>query len=259
MLFNTITFPPQGTKNFYANDISNILVNNVISNNVYENQIKQSRNLIIVAGDVSNNEASLAYSHEGFYWLSISGSADIFNYRANTVKCNGDKWVAVGVSNNTIAFSEDGYKWHGLGKYYLDIEGICIESGYDEDDNKLWVAGGEGTYNLVYSYDGFNWTTLGDNIFSTKCNTVLWNGYMWIAGGEGTNTLAYSYDGINWTGLGTILETCNTVSWNGHMWFIGGRCTSPTASYDRLAYSYDGINWTSVPLCSAITYSMFCG
>ena len=136
-----VAYSNDGIEWFNGNDISNILVNSVISNNVYENQIKQSRNLIIVAGDVSNNEASLAYSHEGFYWLSISGSADIFNYRANAVKCNGDKWVAVGVSNNTIAFSEDGYKWHGLGKYYLNTEGICIESGYDENDNKLWVAG----------------------------------------------------------------------------------------------------------------------
>ena len=247
-----VAYSNDGIEWFNGNDISNILVNSVISNNVYENQIKQSRNLIIVAGDVSNNEASLAYSHEGFYWLSISGSADIFNYRANAVKCNGDKWVAVGVSNNTIAFSEDGYKWHGLGKYYLNVEGICIESGYDENDNKLWVAGGEGTYNLVYSYDGISWkdASFNNDIDMTKINSIKYDGSIWCAGGESDTSLSllYSVNGKEWNKSTTLqnqmeMRIVKSIESDGYMWIAVGSKTKVENSDYIHAYSSDGKDW----------------
>ena len=228
------------------------MVNSVISNNVYENQIKQSRNLIIVAGDVSNNEASLAYSHEGFYWLSISGSADIFNYRANAVKCNGDKWVAVGVSNNTIAFSEDGYKWHGLGKYYLNTEGICIESGYDENANKLWVAGGDGSYNLVYSYDGISWkdASFNNDINMAKINSIKYDGSIWCAGGESDASLSllYSVNGKEWSKSTTLqnqmeMRIVKSIESDGYMWIAVGSKTKVENSDYIHAYSSDGKDW----------------
>ena len=249
-----VAYSNDGIEWFNGNDISNILVNSVISNNVYENQIKQSRNLIIVAGDVSNGVASLAYSHEGFYWLSISGSADIFNYRANAVKCNGDKWVAVGVSNNTIAFSEDGYKWHGLGKYYLNIEGICIESGYDENDNKLWVAGGEGTYNLVYSYDGITWKDASFNndntLDMTKINSIKYDGSIWCAGGESDTSLSllYSVNGKEWSKSTTSqnqmeMRIVKSIESDGYMWIaVGSRTKLENSDYIH-AYSSDGKDW----------------
>lgn len=247
-----VAYSNDGIEWFNGNDISNILVNNVISNNVYENQIKQSRNLIIVAGDVSNNEASLAYSHEGFYWLSISGSADIFNYRANAVKCNGDKWVAVGVSNNTIAFSEDGYKWHGLGKYYLNTEGICIESGYDENDNKLWVAGGDGSYNLVYSYDGISWkdASFNNDINMAKINSIKYDGSIWCAGGESDASLSllYSVNGKEWNKSTTLqnqmeMRIVKSIESDGYMWIAVGSKTKVENSDYIHAYSSDGKDW----------------
>lgn len=249
-----VAYSNDGIEWFNGNDISNILVNSVISNNVYENQIKQSRNLIIVAGDVSNNKASLAYSHEGFYWLSISGSADIFNYRANAVKCNGDKWVAVGVSNNTIAFSEDGYKWHGLGKYYLNTEGICIESGYDENDNKLWVAGGDGSYNLVYSYDGITWKDASFNNDNTldmnKINSIKYDGSIWCAGGESDTSLSllYSVNGKEWNKCTTLqnqmeMRIVKSIESDGYMWIAVGSKTKVENSDYIHAYSSDGKDW----------------
>ena len=148
-----------------------------------------------------------------------------------------NKWIAVGSGTNTIAYSNNGINWIGLGS------SIFTNRGYGVAWNgTMWIAAGSGTNSIAYSNDGTNWIGLGISIFTNNGFGIAWNGRMWIAVGEGTNSIAYSYNGINWTGLGTSIFTNAGygVAWNGRMWIVVGSGTN------SIAYSYDGISWSGL-------------
>jgi hypothetical protein len=143
--------------------------------------------------------------------------------------------VACGYGNNTLAYSNDGITWSGLGKAIFDLSGIAVMY-----NDSLWIAGGKGTvHTMAYSYDGLTWTGLGKQIFTLSCEKLYYYKNRWLAGGNGTNTMAYSYDGITWTlmGQGIFTGFCYTFASNGTIWVAGGTGTN------SLAYSYDGITW----------------
>ena len=146
---------------------------------------------------------------------------------------NGTMWVAVGSGTKSIVYSYDGIKWTGN-----TGSNIFTSSGFDVAWNgSMWVAVGSGTNSIAYSYDGINWTGLGLAIFTNAGRAIAWNGIMWLAGGNGGNGLAYSYDGIIWTGLGTTpVFSTNSIGWNGRIWVAVGN--------SNISYSYNGINWT---------------
>lgn len=149
--------------------------------------------------------------------------------------------IAVGSGdNNTIAYSDDGINWTGLGKTIFSIE------GYDVFWNgQIWVAAGNGGNSLAYSRDGISWTGLGTSVF-TSGSAVAHNGNIWVATGSGANTLAYSTNGINWTGLGRRIFSNEGygICYNGTVWLAGGSYTG--ASGNTMAYSVDGITWTGI-------------
>lgn len=149
-----------------------------------------------------------------------------------------NRWVATCNTTNTLAYSNDGLLWNGLGVTILGGGRIAVWNG------TMWVGVGDAgsLHSLAYSYNGINWVGLGSSIFTNYGLEVAWNGTMWVAVGGGTNSIAYSYDGINWTGLGTsVLSTYgHAIAWNGTMWVATG-----TGS-DTIAYSYNGINWTGL-------------
>ena len=102
------------------------------------------------------------------------------------------------------------------------------------------IVGGSSTNNtMTYSNDGIYYKSLGNGIFSSSCNTVVWNGNLWVAGGSGTNTLAYSYDGLKWYGLGATVFTsvCYSLAWNNYVFVACG------AGGNTLATSPDGLSW----------------
>jgi hypothetical protein len=148
-----------------------------------------------------------------------------------------NRWVATCNTTNTLAYSNDGLRWNGLGTGILGGGRIAVWNG------TMWVAVGDiGANTIAYSYNGINWIGAGTNIFTNFGLEVAWNGLLWVAVGGGTNSIAYSYDGINWTGLGnSILSTYgHAIAWNGTMWVATG------LGSDTLAYSYNGINWTGL-------------
>ena len=190
-----------------------------------------------------------------------------------------NRWVAVGGTASTIAYSNDGFNWTSVGGTVLGTGRCAVWNGsiwvavadigssnsisYSYDgirwtgcgtgiftsyglgvawNGSMWVGVGGGTNSIAYSYDGINWSGLGTSIFSTYGHTVVWNGTLWVAVGTGTNTIAYSYDGIIWTGAGTsiIASFGLGLAWSGTMWVAGG------TGGNSLAYSYDGINWTGL-------------
>jgi hypothetical protein len=112
----------------------------------------------------------------------------------------------------------------------------------------IWIGGGDSSLNtMAFSKDGQQWYGLGVDVFSSRCNHVLYNGSIWVATGvhlnSSGNTLAYSVDGLKWTGLGKAIfaNEATDVAWNGIMFVAGGLDAS-----NALAYSYNGIQWTGL-------------
>jgi hypothetical protein len=160
------------------------------------------------------------------------------NYGANPTVYIQQPTIAVGAGLNTIAYSEDGITWKGLGTQIFSNE------GYDVAWNgSLWVAVGVGANTIAYSLDGINWTGLGNSIFSVSGNGIRWNGTYWVATGAGsTNTIAYSQNGTYWFGSGNSVFTNRGygLAWNGTTWIATGQ-----GGY-TLAYSTNSINWTGI-------------
>ena len=121
---------------------------------------------------------------------------------------NGRRFVAVGQGTNSIAYSNDGLTWTGIGATIFTGAGSGIAW-----NNERWVAVGSGGPPIAYSTDGISWTSVSTStsIFSSGGNDVCWDGRRWIAVGEGTaNDIATSYDGITWYGVATSTNLFTT-------------------------------------------------
>jgi len=195
---------------------------------------------------MSSTGTTSAYSYDGINWVTYTNSF----LSQNVGGCLGSNYgappnvyiqhptVAVGTGQNTIAYSEDGITWKGLGRNIFSQEGYAVAW-----NGSLWIAVGKGTGNTIaYSQDGLKWTGLGNSIFSVSGNGISWNGTYWVATGTGANTLAYSQNGTYWFGLGSSVFSQNGfgVAWNGTYWVATGQGTN------TLAYSPDSINWTGI-------------
>lgn len=138
---------------------------------------------------------------------------------------------------NTLAYSDNGYVWKGLGSQIFSSRG-----NHAAWNGSLWIAVGSGINSIAYSYDGINWTGCGTSIL-TEGHRVAWNGTFWLAGGNGPYRLALSSDGKIWQGISSIPFTdhCKGLAWNGLRWVAAGSGGSFT-----LAYSTDGAVWNGV-------------
>jgi hypothetical protein len=157
---------------------------------------------------------------------------------------SGVTFIAVGqdvnLNNiNTIAYSNDGINWTGIGTSIFSVSSSSIE--YSSILTR-WVAGGNGTNALAYSNNGITWTGLGTSILSyTEC--LAYNGSnRWVAVGGGTYSIAYSTDGISWSGVtGSIFTNGSMgIAYGNGKWVAVGNGTN------SIAYSLDGISWTGV-------------
>ena len=186
-----------------------------------------------------------AYSYDGITWTTYTNTfapsgARTFGstYGAPPNVYIQHPTVAVGTGQNTIAYSEDGITWKGLGQNIFDGEGYNVAW-----NGSLWVAVGLGSVNtMAISQDGLQWTGLGNSTFSTSGSGIGWNGTYWVATGSGANTLAYSQNGTYWFGLGSSVftQSGSGVGWNGTAWLATGQ------GGNTLAYSLDSINWTGI-------------
>jgi hypothetical protein len=204
--------------------------------------------LWIATGQSTN---ALAYSKNGKDWVSASGANFANNgnvvsgtYASNT-RLMGKGFVyiqhpmiAMGEGTNTIAYSEDGLLWRGLGTQIFTTYGFSATW-----NGSIWVACGAGSNALAWSQDGITWTGLGTSIFS-ESRDVAWNGSIWVAVGLGTFRIAWSLDGKTWTGVstangGSLLSTSGySVAWNGSTWAAVG-----VGSTDFVISSTDGKVW----------------
>ena len=194
---------------------------------------------------LGSSTSTSAYSYNGFDWTKYTANygRTQTNSFACTYKMNPTAYIqhpsiAVGAGQNTIAYSDDGITWFGLGSNIFSIEGRFVLW-----NGQIWVAVGSGNNTIAYSKDGINWIGLGSRIFSVAGNNLAWNGNIWIATGNDTyNTLAYSNDGINWTGLGNNIFSIQGlgVAWNGYVFVALGE------GKNTIAYSFNGTNWIGI-------------
>jgi hypothetical protein len=141
-----------------------------------------------------------------------------------------------GGSVNTIAISQNGITWSGLGAT------IFTENGYDVawNGSNLWVAVGNGTNTIATSINGTDWiprSTVGA-IFTDGFG-VAYGSNLWVAVGDGTNTIATSTNGTNWAPLGSsIFSRGLGVAYNGsNLWVAVGE------GMNTIATSPNGTDW----------------
>jgi len=168
---------------------------------------------------------------------TISGMTSIKNFAWNTPYL-GTPYIkpitiACGEGNHTLAFSDDGIYWKGLGKNVFSTRANkAVWNGV------MWVAVGTGSYWVASSYDGIFW--LGrDSTLMTEAYDIAWNGTVFVAAGYGATTnIAISKDGITWYGTpySQVFSTqSSAVSWTGSMWVAlgsGGNTTAFSTSQD---------------------------
>jgi hypothetical protein len=181
-------------------------------------------------------------SSDSLNWSStptiISGMSNISNFSWNTpyegTPLIKPLTIACGEGNNTLAYSQDGIYWNGLGKsIFTTRANKAVWNGV------LWVAVGTGGYWVASSYDGITWTGR-DTTLMTEAYDVAWNGSIFVVAGYGGSApLAASVDGIVWYGIpssASVFSTsANTITWTGQVWLAygsGGNTTAISTSSD---------------------------
>jgi hypothetical protein len=101
-----------------------------------------------------------------------------------------------------ITTSNEGAIWTNASTYLFTGSGTCLAT-----DGQKVVVGGEdsGGNTLWYSYinesNSYSWSLCQGSLFSTRTNSVLWNGTSWFAAGN--TGLLQSSNGITWTTVTT--------------------------------------------------------
>ena len=150
--------------------------------------------------------------------------------------------VAVGgAGDNTIATSQNGITWSGVGKSIFTENGI----GVAYNGSNMWVAVGNGTNTIATSPNGTDWTPRStvNTIFTTGFG-VAYGSNTWVAVGDGTNSIATSHDnGFTWTGLGTTIFSGGgnaDVAYGSNLWVAVGE------GDNTIATSPNGTDWTGL-------------
>jgi hypothetical protein len=207
--------------------------------------VASNGNMLVAVGEGYNpNLYTFSYSYNGINWNVIENTP-FSDGSGNGIVWNGLLWVAVGNGVNSIAYSNDGINWYGLGNSIFSFGFNIAWNG------SLFVAVGFGNNTIAYSYDGINWSGVNNSPFSTIGNDVSWCGNVWIAIGGGL--IAYSYDGITWHGnQSPNFYTGYCVSWSGNQNgsvyiqqpFLASGKKNPNTY--KLIYSTDGNLWREI-------------
>jgi hypothetical protein len=158
--------PKEGTNSIaYSSDgfIWTAISSTIFS--IQGNGIAWTGSLWVAVGTGTN---TVAYSSDGVAWTPSPTGNAIFTDSAKSVTWNGKRWVAVGAgSSHTIAYSDNGTVWTGVGKTLFSTAGnsVCWTG-------TRFVAVGD---TIGYSHDGLTWHTAPSSIFSIQGNGVAGN------------------------------------------------------------------------------------
>jgi hypothetical protein len=220
------------------------------------NKIVYANNLWIAAIQ-GGGTFPMAYSYDGTNWTGINAST----FRMTTgysVAYGNNRWVAVGNGGNTIAISNDGLAWTGLGLTCFSLNGLGVAYG-----NGRWVAVGKpsttGNTIATSTDNGDTWVGLGSTIFSDRGTDVAYGqdgsgGGLWVAVGSATNgignSIAYSTNGTAWTGISSgVFSQGFGVRYANGIWVATGVGTPGVYT------SINGVNWSPKTSSGNSTYS----
>uniref|UniRef100_A0A6C0KUL2 Peptidase S74 domain-containing protein n=1 Tax=viral metagenome TaxID=1070528 RepID=A0A6C0KUL2_9ZZZZ len=208
----------------------------------------------------SSSTLTIYYSPDGLTWTPVTGliGSQSFGFTYVSSWCENipntaiqQPTLAFGSGTNSIAYSQDGIIWRGLGS-------TLFTTGYDACWNgNLWLAVGTGYYALAYSYDGINWFGITNSLIDTGTG-VAWNGTLFVVVGSFSSlpVVIYSYDGFNWSqsamASGNFPSSINCIAW-GQNYFVLGGDAGNLNGYNCMAYSTDGITWTGLGIIFTIS------
>jgi hypothetical protein len=70
---------------------------------------------------------SIAYSYDGITeWIGVPNSTSVFSLYGRSVTYVGGRWFATGKGINTMATSDNGRDWVGLGNKNITTHGLAI-------------------------------------------------------------------------------------------------------------------------------------
>jgi hypothetical protein len=226
-----------------------ILVSNTNNNNSFKGNILTSLTLpTSSSGAVFYNGSyylvggnAVIQSPDAINWSSnpavISGMSTISNFAWNTpfkgTPSIKPLTIACGEGNNTLAYSQDGIYWNGIGKsIFTTRANKAVWNGV------LWTAVGTGGFWVATSYDGITWTGR-DQTLMTEAYDIAWNGSVFVAAGYGgTTPLVSSVDGFNWYGISSSAPIfsigASSISWTGKAWLAYGSGGNTTAVSNQI-------------------------
>lgn len=111
---------------------------------------------IVCGTHFDNKPDNIKGSIDGLTWYYIKSP---FSIATNDVYWNQAQqlWVAVGEGGNTIAYSNNGLAWTGIGTSVFSARGNKVRYGIQ---TSKWYAAGEGTNTLAASIDGKSWSPI---------------------------------------------------------------------------------------------------
>ena len=226
-----------------------------------------SQDLWVSVGAFNTGFFSIASSADnGVSWtgratntIFQTGYGVVFNTGAVTAR-----WVAVGAvgtNNHTLAYSDDGINWVGLGNSFFTASGRSVAWASDLGRFvAVGISNATGGNCIAYSSNGITWFGVPTSgaLFNSGCNTVAYGGaagqkkfIVTGASSSNLNFLAYSSDGITWTAAAglSISTSGSTVFWSDtqNIWLVGA---NPNISNSCYGYSYDGITWYCGSRCN---------
>jgi hypothetical protein len=210
--------------------------------------VKIYSDIFLLPVSSSSTGHSMLYSYNGINWEGLGIIFNTQNERLNSVKWNGEIWVAVGKSNTTaiIGYSMDGLNWTQVaGNPFGNNNQFAVDLEWN-GEKWLAIADSQGG-KIIESYDGKNWTNLSSSEIANNFSSfgIAYGDNKWILFGQTSpptiNNIYYSTDnGITWNLTTSPFQSyANRGYYNGETWIAVG-----VGSSNNIALSTDGINWT---------------
>jgi hypothetical protein len=191
---------------------------------------------------VGNGTSEIVKSTNGTSYTRASAAGTLFSTQGYGIAYGNGTWVAGGDGiSNTLAYSNDGNTWTGLGKSIIGVGVFDIKYA-----NGIFVAGGQGgattgANTIATSPDGIIWTGRGKNIITSGVEKITYGNGIWVVGGSGGNTIATSStNGNSWVGQNNTF-----MSYIGALTYGDGKFVAFGVGGNFIATSGNGFSWSA--------------
>jgi hypothetical protein len=198
-----------------------------------------------VAGSLNTagGASTLVTSTDGLSWITVTTGGDLLSEVLTidyTTVAEEPYWIAGGVGNPSIIFSNDGINWDvttGAEPSHI-ITAVKSGPSLGNPGSTFWV--GAGLDNLYYSINGEEWI-LNPNFTYPDGGSIRSLDYgnnLWIfCGSVGIDPIYYSSDGLTWENnlVGIADVDANSIAYGHNMWVLG---TSTAFYHSTEGYEY---------------------